>query len=142
MHDKKLNHITVRANGPLIARGQIRVFASNGELICEDSEVFLCRCGASANKPFCDGAHKQSGFTDAAVFEDRKAVPIDTDAAPGLDIHCRKNAMLVAKGAMLIQAEEGDSQTTRNKAAFCRCGASGTRPFCDASHKSCNFNSL
>jgi CDGSH-type Zn-finger protein len=28
-------------------------------------EVFLCRCGASENRPFCDGAHKRIGFQNA-----------------------------------------------------------------------------
>jgi len=26
--------------------------------------VTLCRCGASTNKPFCDGTHQETGFTD------------------------------------------------------------------------------
>jgi CDGSH-type Zn-finger protein len=29
------------------------------------NRVTLCRCGASKNKPLCDGAHEESGFTDA-----------------------------------------------------------------------------
>lgn len=44
--------------------------------------------------------------------------------------------MLIAKGPMRIfGSESGESQ--RNKAALCRCGHSANKPFCDASHKTC-----
>ena len=51
----------------------------------------------------------------------------------------RENAMLIAKGAMTIQSEDGSCTTTRNKAALCRCGESAKKPFCDVSHKQCGF---
>jgi CDGSH-type Zn-finger protein len=36
---------------------------TDGPVIKETSKSYLCRCGHSANKPFCDGAHKREGFT-------------------------------------------------------------------------------
>jgi uncharacterized Fe-S cluster protein YjdI len=52
-----------RPNGPLFLRGRIRIVDADGNLIREDTRVALCRCGGSANKPFCDGTHKTNGFT-------------------------------------------------------------------------------
>jgi uncharacterized Fe-S cluster protein YjdI len=52
-----------RPNGPLFVRGRIRIVGDDGELIREDTRVALCRCGGSANKPFCDGTHRRIGFT-------------------------------------------------------------------------------
>ncbi|MEP6976850.1 MAG: CDGSH iron-sulfur domain-containing protein [Thermoleophilia bacterium] len=49
-------------NGPLFARGRVRIVDADGELIREDTRVALCRCGASKNKPFCDGSHRAIGF--------------------------------------------------------------------------------
>lgn len=133
------NTVFIRANGPLIVRGKLRVEATDGQLLSEEGEVFLCRCGRSARKPFCDGAHKSCGFRDAGSFSDDKAEPLETDG--GLVISLRENAMLIAKGPMTIQSEDDASITSRNKAAFCRCGESNNKPFCDASHKRCGFSS-
>ena len=36
-----------------------------GSVVEARARVTLCRCGASANKPLCDGSHKEAGFTDA-----------------------------------------------------------------------------
>jgi len=52
-----------RPNGPLFLRGRIRIEDPEGNLIREDTRVALCRCGGSANKPFCDGTHRRNGFT-------------------------------------------------------------------------------
>jgi uncharacterized Fe-S cluster protein YjdI len=51
-------------NGPLLVRGRVRIVDGDGRLIREDTRLALCRCGASANKPFCDGSHRRIGFAD------------------------------------------------------------------------------
>ena len=50
-------------DGPLEVSGEVEILASDGTVLKEASKSFLCRCGHSANKPFCDGAHKREGFT-------------------------------------------------------------------------------
>jgi uncharacterized Fe-S cluster protein YjdI len=52
-----------RPNGPLFLRGRLRIVAADGQVIRQDTRVALCRCGASGNKPFCDGSHRRIGFT-------------------------------------------------------------------------------
>jgi uncharacterized Fe-S cluster protein YjdI len=52
-----------RPNGPLFVRGHVRIVGDDGAVIREDTRVALCRCGASGNKPFCDGSHRRIGFT-------------------------------------------------------------------------------
>jgi CDGSH-type Zn-finger protein len=97
----------------------------------------LCRCGASKTKPVCDGSHTDVGFKDCSQVDNSKdESPEDNQA---LIISCRPNAMLVAKGPMLIIGPDGQSKTIRNKAAICRCGASRNKPFCDVSHKKSGF---
>ena len=49
-------------NGPLLLRGDVRIFDSDGRLLYEGERAALCRCGGSSNKPFCDGTHKSNGF--------------------------------------------------------------------------------
>ena len=49
-------------NGPLLLRGDVRIFDSDGRLLYEGERAALCRCGGSSNKPFCDGTHKTNGF--------------------------------------------------------------------------------
>ncbi len=51
-------------NGPLRVEGvSVVTRMADGESIATKSTAFLCRCGGSANKPFCDGAHSRIGFT-------------------------------------------------------------------------------
>ena len=55
--------IVALENGPLLVDGPV-VWrdAAGHERRVSGKRVALCRCGASANKPFCDGTHKQIGF--------------------------------------------------------------------------------
>ena len=49
--------------GPIWVRGGITIVGADGEAYEERNRVTLCRCGASRNKPFCDGSHASIGFT-------------------------------------------------------------------------------
>jgi len=55
--------VKASANGPLLVRGGVRVLDAEGNVLYEGDKAALCRCGGSANKPFCDGTHKTNGFT-------------------------------------------------------------------------------
>ena len=50
--------------GPIWVRGGITVVSSDGNAYEVRNRVTLCRCGASANKPFCDASHASVGFTE------------------------------------------------------------------------------
>ena len=55
--------ITAVQNGPYRVDGDVELIDQNGEPIeVTGSTVLLCRCGGSANKPFCDGTHARIGF--------------------------------------------------------------------------------
>lgn len=51
-------------SGPLALRGGIRVQGASGESYEIRNRQTLCRCGASSNKPFCDGSHASIKFKD------------------------------------------------------------------------------
>lgn len=50
-------------DGPLMLMGNVSVISSGAKSAWRGNRVALCRCGASGNKPFCDGQHKKVGFT-------------------------------------------------------------------------------
>ena len=55
--------ITVKKNGPLLVSGEVELRDHEGNLVPADKQPFaLCRCGASEDKPFCDGAHSKIAF--------------------------------------------------------------------------------
>ena len=56
--------ITVRNNGSYAVDGPFRLVDADGNEypLTPGKRVSLCRCGASANKPFCDGTHGRMGF--------------------------------------------------------------------------------
>jgi uncharacterized Fe-S cluster protein YjdI len=49
-------------NGPLLVYGNVQVKDTQGVLTQKNNVTAFCRCGASQNKPFCDGSHKKAGF--------------------------------------------------------------------------------
>ncbi len=49
-------------NGPLLIYGNVSVKNLEGVITKKNNVTAFCRCGASANKPFCDGSHKKVGF--------------------------------------------------------------------------------
>lgn len=49
-------------NGSLKIVGNLEIVSGTGRTINKASQAFLCRCGHSKNKPYCDGSHKAAGF--------------------------------------------------------------------------------
>lgn len=63
--------IKIREHGPFLVSGPVELTDVDGKAYnLEGKETFaLCRCGSSANRPFCDGAHKTCGFESAEKAE-------------------------------------------------------------------------
>ena len=62
--------INIIKNGPLIVNGSVELKDSDGNVYPAQKRLALCRCGASTEKPFCDGTHSKIGFQAA-----ERAVP-------------------------------------------------------------------
>ena len=54
--------VTPQKNGPLMVEGALEICAASGRTVSRETKVWLCRCGHSQDKPFCDGSHKAAGF--------------------------------------------------------------------------------
>jgi CDGSH-type Zn-finger protein len=68
--------ISLLNNGPIRIEGDFEILDPAGKAfgLGGRSAVSLCRCGQSANKPFCDGTHNRAGFLDAVVARDLAAL--------------------------------------------------------------------
>jgi 3-phenylpropionate/trans-cinnamate dioxygenase ferredoxin subunit len=53
--------IQILKDGPVEIKGEFVFKDSSGNITKEHKELYICRCGGSANKPFCDGTHKKKG---------------------------------------------------------------------------------
>jgi CDGSH-type Zn-finger protein/uncharacterized Fe-S cluster protein YjdI len=63
--------ISPRLHGPLHLQGKVTIEDARGAVIFRGNDAWLCRCGGSKNKPFCDGTHKAIGFRSS----DREGFP-------------------------------------------------------------------
>ena len=68
LHDAYFSvaEIQVSKDGPLEVRGAIELNNPDGPAPAAPDHYTLCRCGASKNKPYCDGSHSDAGFSDDA----------------------------------------------------------------------------
>ncbi len=64
--------ITPLEDGPLHVKGSLELVSGTGHTLDRVTEAWLCRCGASANKPYCDGSHRKLGFKAAGLAPIRK----------------------------------------------------------------------
>jgi CDGSH-type Zn-finger protein len=82
--------VTPTDSGPYQIRGRIRLVLPSGREIETEEDTWLCRCGGSQHKPFCDGTHAKIGFNaveagvdEAETSDGDKAVADEGDAKPG-----------------------------------------------------------
>ena len=67
--------IRPKPNGPYLIEGPVDVYDTAGNRIPTEDRprIALCRCGASSNKPFCDGTHSKIGFQAAETINPESA---------------------------------------------------------------------
>ncbi len=83
LHNGLPARIQTARNGPYLATNVRHLRSYLGEEVPLPPQVALCRCGESAIRPFCDGSHARTGFTDA---KDRGRVPDRLDTYPGVQV--------------------------------------------------------
>ncbi len=54
--------VTPLKNGPLQLEGNLEIVSGTGRTLSRVTQTYLCRCGGSRNKPYCDGSHRKAGF--------------------------------------------------------------------------------
>lgn len=129
-----VNTLRVRENGPLALEAPILL---NGVAL-DSPRATLCRCGASANKPFCDGSHVAAGFTatgEPAVKESEPLAARDGVVA----VQPLTNGPLKVVGNLEVVSGTGRTVNRVTQAFLCRCGHSANKPYCDGSHKKVGF---
>ncbi|WP_295384930.1 CDGSH iron-sulfur domain-containing protein [uncultured Thiodictyon sp.] len=133
------NTVTVAYNGPLYAHGELAIEGAPADMPGVSHRAALCRCGASANKPFCDNSHLKVGFEDFGAVGER-GVPLTALGGP-LAIKALPDGPLLVNGNLSIRAASGRLAWEGAATALCRCGASKNKPFCDGSHQQVGFKS-
>ncbi len=135
--------VSLVPGGPLRLRGELRLLLADGaQAVATGTRLALCRCGQSARKPFCDGAHATSGFDDPGALglePPPKAPPAALPAAPALEVRVRPDGPLKVAGEFQFLDGAGRVLGVCREAALCRCGASRNKPFCDGRHREAGF---
>jgi CDGSH-type Zn-finger protein/uncharacterized Fe-S cluster protein YjdI len=128
-----VNTARLRENGPYAFRAPLSVSG-----VDIGFRATLCRCGASKNKPFCDGSHNTIGFKASGEPETRKSEPLAVRDGP-LVVDPERNGPLRVSGNLEIISGTGRTIDRVARARLCRCGGSRTKPFCDNTHLKIGF---
>lgn len=130
----KINTLRLREGGPLALEAQITL---NGAPI-PATRATLCRCGASANKPWCDGSHTAAGFQATG---EPAAMPSEPRATQDgiVNIQPAKDGPLRLTGNIEVVSGTGRTLNRATRLFLCRCGQSKNKPYCDGSHTSAGF---
>jgi len=130
-----VNLATLREGGPYAFRAQLQI-----DGLPAGFRATLCRCGASKNKPYCDGSHHEIGFNATGEPASGK---IDMLAVRDgvLAIDPQTNGPLRVRGNLEIVTGTGRAVARVTSAYLCRCGGSANKPFCDGTHAKIGFTS-
>jgi CDGSH-type Zn-finger protein/uncharacterized Fe-S cluster protein YjdI len=128
-----VNLVRIRESGPYAFHAELSVAGDTSSF-----RATLCRCGASRNKPYCDGSHHEAGFqaTGEPATVDSEALgrrngPVEVTPTP--------NGPLMVVGPVEVCAGTGRTVTRSEKVFLCRCGGSSKKPFCDGTHQHNGF---
>jgi len=131
-----VNLISVREGGPYAIRADIRLDGAPAG----NFRYTLCRCGASKNKPFCDGSHHDVQFAASGEPPTGKADMLAVRDGP-LEVTPLTDGPLQVRGNVEIISGTGRVVARVESARLCRCGGSANKPFCDGTHAKIGFRS-
>lgn len=130
-----VNTVRVRENGPLAFRAPLAIDGTEAGY-----RATLCRCGASARKPYCDNSHVKSGF--AASGEPAAAGSAALARRDGaVRVEPLRDGPLHVIGNLEVISGTGRTVNRVTETWLCRCGQSGNKPFCDGTHRRVGFRS-
>ncbi|PZQ99776.1 MAG: iron-binding protein [Cereibacter sphaeroides] len=129
-----VNTIRLRENGPLALEAEMIISGAPGDSV----RATLCRCGASRNKPFCDGSHAEAGFTASGEAEPKPSEPLAARDGT-VAVEPQPNGPLKLSGNLEIVSGTGHTLNRVTQTWLCRCGHSKNKPYCDGSHKAAGF---
>jgi CDGSH-type Zn-finger protein/uncharacterized Fe-S cluster protein YjdI len=128
-----VNVVRIREDGPYALHAALSVAGDTASF-----RATLCRCGASKNKPYCDGSHHEAGFKATG-----EPVTIEFEAPMSrngpVEVTPTANGPLMVTGALEICSGTGRTVSRTDKAYLCRCGGSSKKPFCDGTHQAIGF---
>jgi CDGSH-type Zn-finger protein/uncharacterized Fe-S cluster protein YjdI len=132
-----VNTAHVRENGPLAVHAPMRIACPGGS---DDPglRATLCRCGQSANKPYCDGAHNAAGFRATGEPATLESKPLAQRDGP-LAIVPQRDGPLQVQGNLELVSGTGRTINRVTEAWLCRCGQSANKPYCDGAHRKAGF---
>jgi CDGSH-type Zn-finger protein/uncharacterized Fe-S cluster protein YjdI len=128
-----VNTVRVLENGPYAICAALDFGSGDGPM-----RATLCRCGASSNKPFCDGSHHAANFVASGEPATLEFEALEERSGP-LTVDLRPDGPLHLSGNMEIIAGSGRTVDKKKDAYLCRCGASAKKPYCDGSHSKIGF---
>jgi CDGSH-type Zn-finger protein/uncharacterized Fe-S cluster protein YjdI len=130
-----VNLAAIRENGPYAFRAPLVLDGEQAGF-----RATLCRCGASKNKPFCDGSHHAIEFSATGEPESGQ-----TDMLPVRDgvlaVDPQADGPLKVRGNLEITSGTGRVVARVTSTYLCRCGGSAKKPFCDGTHTRIGFRS-
>jgi CDGSH-type Zn-finger protein/uncharacterized Fe-S cluster protein YjdI len=130
----QVNTLHVRENGPLALHAPHTVVGQTA------LRATLCRCGASQNKPWCDGSHGSIGFTATGEPATKESQALATRDGQ-VTVTPTADGPLKVEGPLEIVSGTGRTTNRVTETWLCRCGASGNKPYCDGSHRRIGFKS-
>ena len=129
-----VNLVRIREAGPLAFHAELVV---NGATM---KRAALCRCGASMNKPYCDGNHVAAGFQATGEPAVADSASLAERAGP-LTVSPLPDGPLLVTGNLEVVTGTGRTINRVTKVALCRCGNSANKPYCDGTHARIGFRS-
>jgi CDGSH-type Zn-finger protein/uncharacterized Fe-S cluster protein YjdI len=129
-----VNQLRLRENGPYAVHAPLKVAGRD-----DGYRATLCRCGQSANKPWCDGSHVSAKFVASGEPPSLNVEPLAVRDGP-LEVTPLRNGPLQLRGNLEICAGTGRTVARITEARLCRCGQSKNKPMCDGSHAVAGFS--